>query len=174
MDEPSWMETFRAAYQRTRSAYEEGAGTPSSSISESDRKFLGEIGCSPQELFDLVEDDVTVGEPGLERALGITRVRWEYFQQVERGKAPERMRRMAEFPPPGDTLGGLAWLPRIIAKARGKLRGELPPELMYCCGGDRHFLGEHGLEPDAFLRAVWKAGDRDEEILEYVRRRGVV
>lgn len=174
METPDWVQLFRSAYERTKRAYEDGAGTPSACISEADRRFLGEIGCSPQELFDLVEDDVTVGEPGLEQATRITQVRWEYFQQVEKGRAPERMRRMAEFPAPGEALGGIPWLPRIIAKARGKLRGELPPELMYCCGGDRHFLHEHGLQPDAFLRAVWKAGDRDAEVLEFVRRRGVV
>jgi len=172
MDESSWVEEFRAAYLRTKRAYEEGAGTLPECISESDHRFLGEIGCSPQELFDLVEDDVTVGEPGLERALSITKVRWEYFQQVEGGKAPERIRRMSEFPPPGETLGDIPWLPRIIAKAQGKLKGELPSELMYSCGGDRHFLREHGLEADAFLRAVWKAGDQDNVILDYVRRRG--
>ncbi len=174
MEEPIWVEEFRGAYLRTRRAYEEGAGTPSECISESDRRFLGEIGCSPQELFDLVEDDVTVGEPGLELALRITKIRWAYFQQVERGKAPERMRRISEFPPPGESLGNIPWLPRIIAKARSKLKGELPSELMYSCGGDRHFLREHGLAADAFLQAVWNAGDRDDAILEYVQRRGAV
>ncbi len=172
MKDSSWGETFRAAYERVKRAYEEGAGTPDTCVSREDGEFLAEIGCSAQELFDLVEDDVTVGEPGLEKAIGITRVRYEYFQEVEQGRAPERLCRITDFPPPGATLGGVHWLPRIIAKARAKLTGELPPELMYCCGGDRHFLQEHGLEPDAFLRAVWKAGDRETEILEFVRRRG--
>ncbi|MGE4183165.1 MAG: DUF5069 domain-containing protein [Limisphaerales bacterium] len=172
MEDPIWAEAFRAAYRRARQAYEEGAGSPALAVSEPDREFLGEIGCSPQEIFDFVEDDVTVGEPDLETALRITRVRWEYFQEVEKGQSPGRLQRVQEFPPPGETLGGIPWLPRIISKARAKLRGELPQELMFGCGGDRHFLREHGLAPDRFLEAVWKAGDNDAEILDYVRRRG--
>jgi hypothetical protein len=172
MEEAGWEQQFRDAYQRARAAYEQGADTPAVCVADTDRKLLAEIGCSPQELFDFVEDDVTVGEPGLEKTLAITRVRWEYLSEVERGKAPERIRRTAEFPSPAETLGGIPWLPRIIAKARAKLRGELPPDLMYSCGGDRRFLREHGLEADAFLRAVWRAGEEDGPILEYVQRRG--
>ena len=34
-------------------------------------------------------------------------------------------------------IDGIAWLPRILVKARLKLRGEMPADLMYGCGGDR-------------------------------------
>ena len=167
-----WKAGFREVYERARQAYLEGAGSPQTCIEEGDRAFLAECGCSAQELFDLVEDDVTVGEPGFDRALRITEVRREYFLKVDQGKPPERLRRASEFPSPGETLGGLEWLPRILAKARAKLRGELPPELMYCCGGDRPFLSAHGLDPDGFLRAVWRADDREEEVVSYVKNRG--
>jgi len=168
-----WKASFRNVYERARKAYQDGAGSPQECIEKEDREFLAECGCSPQELFDLVEDDVTVGEPGFDRALRITEVRREYFLNVDQGKPPERMRRASEFPSPGETLGGFEWLPRILAKARAKLRGELPPELMFSCGGDRHFLRTHGLEPDDFLRAVWKAGNREDEVVSYVRSRGL-
>jgi len=63
-----------------------------------------------------------------------------------------------------------ARLPRLIEKAKAKLRGEMPPELMYCCGGDRAFLREHGIHPADFLREVWAAGDDTKKILQYVRQ----
>lgn len=176
MSEATWQDLFRAVYQRARRAYEGGAGTPEACVTGADLKFLDGIGCSAQELFDLVEDDVTMGEPGPETAMKITAVRREYYLDVEKGRAPERVMQVSEFPSRQATLGGIPWLPRILKKAQGKLRGQLPAELMYCCGGDRQFLKAHGLEPDAFLRAVWRAGggaDADAAILEYVQRRGV-
>ena len=69
------------------------------------------------------------------------------------------------------TLGGYAWLPRIIAKARAKLRGEMPPDLMYSCGGDRRFLKSIGADPADFLQQVWEAGDDDQNILDYVNEK---
>ena len=47
---------------------------------------------------------------------------------------------MEQLPAKAAQVDGIAWLPRIIAKARAKLRGEMPPDLMYDCGGDRDFL----------------------------------
>ena len=172
MDDARWEEEFRKIYAKARRAYLDGATDAATCIAAADRPFLAGIGCSAQELFDLVEDDVTVGEPGIDRAVGITRVRREYFREVDGGRASGRTLGAADIPSPSATLGGIAWLPRILAKARAKLRGELPPELMYSCGGDRRFLRDNGLEADAFLKAVWKAGDDEASILDYVRRRG--
>ena len=77
----------------------------------------------------------------------------------------------ADLPTFGDELGGMAYLPRILRKARAKLRGELDPDIMFCCGGDRKFLREHGgIHPADFLRQVWAAGDNDMKIVEFVRR----
>ena len=67
-------------------------------------------------------------------------------------------------------MAGVAWLPRLIAKARAKLRGEMPGELMYGCGGDRAFLRRVNIHPADFLREVWSARDDDEKIIEYVKR----
>jgi len=77
---------------------------------------------------------------------------------------------MDKLPPKDAQLGGIEWLPRIIEKAHAKLRGEMPPELMYCCGGDRAFLREHGIHPADFLREVWAAGDDVQRILSFVRK----
>jgi len=36
-----------------------------------------------------------------------------------------------EFPAKTDEVEGIAWLPRLITKARAKLAGNLPADLMY-------------------------------------------
>ena len=43
---------------------------------------------------------------------------------------PRRME-MEEFPAKTDEIAGIAWLPRLIVKARAKLEGALPADLMY-------------------------------------------
>jgi hypothetical protein len=54
-------------------------------------------------------------------------------------------------------------------KARGKLRGELNSDIMFCCGGDRRFLSNNDIAPADFLRAVWSAGDDDSDIVKFVK-----
>ena len=64
----------------------------------------------------------------------------------------------------------MRYLPRILKKARHKLRGELDPDIMFGCGGDRNFLSSHGdIHPADFLRNVWAAGDDDAKIVAYLR-----
>ena len=67
-------------------------------------------------------------------------------------------------------MAGFAWLPRQIVKARAKLRGEMPAELMYCCGGDRAFFKKVNIDPSDFLRVVWAAREDDHKIIEYVKQ----
>ena len=75
-----------------------------------------------------------------------------------------------DIPAKPEELEGIAYLPRIIAKARAKLRGELDPDLMFSCGGDRSFLKRNGnLHPADFLRRVWAAGDDDAQIAKWVK-----
>jgi hypothetical protein len=57
----------------------------------------------------------------------------------------------------------------LIVKARAKLRGEMPTELMYGCGGDRAFLRKTGIHPADFLRVTWAAGEDDRKIVAYVQ-----
>ena len=70
----------------------------------------------------------------------------------------------------GGKLGDIAWLPRIIIKAKAKLRGELHPDIMFCCQGDMNFLSNHDIHPADFLRVVWAANDDDEKILDYINQ----
>ena len=66
-------------------------------------------------------------------------------------------------------MDGIPWLPRIIKKAEAKLRGEMAPDLMYGCGGDRNFFREHRLNPADFLRHVWAADGDEAKVLAYVK-----
>jgi hypothetical protein len=63
----------------------------------------------------------------------------------------------------------MAYLPRILAKAKAKLRGELDPDLMFGCGGDRAFLARSGgLHLADFLRQVWAADGDDGKIVTWI------
>ena len=84
----------------------------------------------------------------------MTAARRDYFLVVQRGQVSAPALRLDEFPAMEAEVAGLAWLPRIIVKARAKLRGELPAELMYCCGADRKFLLKVHIHPADFLREV--------------------
>jgi hypothetical protein len=75
------------------------------------------------------------------------------------------------MPGKGDAVRDIEWLPRLIPKAKAKLRGELPESLMYCCGGDRNFFKAHDIFPAEFLSLVWRNEHDDKVIVEWVVRR---
>ena len=77
---------------------------------------------------------------------------------------------MSELPLKTDAVDGIAWLPRLMVKARLKLRGEMPSDLMYGCGGDRPFLRRMGTTLPGFLELVRDSGDDDRAIIEAVKR----
>ena len=115
-----------------------------------------------------MEDWSELGEPSFETILAIAEVRYNYFVEEQRRIAPKDVKAPETFPAGHLSLGGFRWLPRIIAKARAKLKGELPPDLMYSCGTDRPFLRKVGIAPQEFLQTVWEAGPNDEAILARV------
>jgi hypothetical protein len=77
----------------------------------------------------------------------------------------------ASLPAKTDAVRGIAWLPRLLPKARAKLRGELPPSLMYGCGGDRRFFREHNILPAEFLALTWRHESDPAAIVDWVIRR---
>ncbi len=163
-----WQDRFREIYERAVAAYKGGVRGADQMFSAETTAFLAFIGGKPQELYDFVEDWCEVGEPSFETVLEITAVRHDFFLQEQRCEASSNVISADSFPSPETSLGGLRWLPRIIAKARAKLHGELPPELMYGCGADRPFLKRVGIHPADFLRLVWEAGGDDQKILRRV------
>jgi hypothetical protein len=171
MQTDDWAVTFREVYDRAVEQYEAGTRDPSSIVSPGDIQFLDSIGCSPQELYDFVEDVCRMGDPSFETVLLITAARRDYFLVVQKGQPSEKTIAMSQLPRKEAESGGFSWLPRIIAKARAKLRGEMPPELMYGCGGDRPFLQKVNIHLADFLRFVWSAEDDDQKIVDYVKER---
>ncbi len=170
MDNYNWAKTFGDHFADALDAYRSGKRDADSMFNPSAREFLQSIGATAQEIFDFVEDTCQGGEPGAETALLVTAARRDYFLVVQKGKHSPHLIDMEALPAKSAELAGIEWLPRIIEKAKAKLRGEMPPELMYCCGGDRAFLREHNVQPADFLREVWAAGSDHQRIVDYVRQ----
>ena len=164
----SWETQFREVYDNAMQLYKAGRRDPENLVSPDQVMFLISIGCIAQELYDFVEDWVEMGDPTFDAVLRITAIRREYFLTEQHGHLLIPPMSNDAFPPRDATLGGFSWLPRIIAKVKAKLRGELPPELMYGCGNDRRFLKSIGTDPEDFLRVIWDIGDDDQKVLEYV------
>ena len=172
-DEPnqSWEKELRTIYEEAVGHYQQGGRRPDRVIPSTGLAFLASSGTTSQELYDFVEDWSEVGEPPFETVAGITAVRRDYFFRIQGGEPSSQKISMESLPPGSSALGGYRWLPRIIAKARDKLRGEMPPDLMYGCGADRPFLRKVGIAPADFLRIVWEAGNDDQAILKAVQTR---
>ncbi|HEX7860649.1 MAG TPA: DUF5069 domain-containing protein [Verrucomicrobiae bacterium] len=171
MSEYDWPIEFRKVYDAGTKRYESGERTPQKLFSKQELEFLASIGCSAQELFDFIDDLARYGEPAYETVLLTTGVRRDYFRLVQNGVTSNKQIDMDKLPAKKDKVDGIEWLPRLIEKARAKLRGEMPPDLMYGCGGDRPFLREMNVELAEFLRMVWMYGDDNRRIVDYVKQR---
>ena len=168
-----WNDEFLALFKRCATVYQAGNHDYEAYYSPRDLAFLAQIGCRTREFFDFIEDFCEDGAPSPGTALLVAAVRRDYFLNVQGGKwldGPLLTR--DNVPSFGEALHGMHYLPRILAKARAKLRGTLDPDLMFGCGGDRNFLRKHGhLHPADFLRQVWAAGDDDEAVARWVSER---
>ena len=167
----NWRATFRKIYEETLTLYQVGHREPNDLMRVSSREFLASIGMKAHEFFDFVEDWQQDGEPDFETILRIAAIRRNYFLEVQGGKNSPQEIPLSAFPSGNLTLGGLPWLPRIIVKARAKLQGKMPQEIMYGCGADRPFLRSVGIHPAEFLQMVWDAGNDDQTIVEHVLQR---
>lgn len=166
----TWNDQFLALFRRCVEEYRNGNDDFHSYYEPEDLAFLSSIGYKPRELFDFVEDLVDGDVPTESTALLVAAVRRDYFLVEQKGVHSDKEITANDVPSRGDSLEGITYLPRIIAKAKAKLRGELHPDLMFSCGGDRAFLRENGdINPADFLRHVWCSGDDDSHIIEYVK-----
>jgi hypothetical protein len=168
MELNAWTKNLRAVYDQATSLYRDGKRDDATYFTEDEKNFLASIGLRPINVYDYVEDFVTSGEPDWETFLLIAAARRDHFLFEQKGLASPEEIRPDQLPPKRATLDGIPWLPRIIEKARCFLEGALCHDIMYCCGGDRHFLREHGLHPADFLKAVARAKDDDQKILSFV------
>jgi hypothetical protein len=166
----TWNDTFLALFDRCSARFQSGDVDFENYYTPAELAFLGEVGCQPREFFDFVEDFCGEGEPSISTALLVAAVRRDYFQTVQKCVPSDVMLTANDIPTFGDELDGMAYLPRLLAKGRAKLRGELDPNLMFGCGGDRRFLRNHGdLHPADFLRHLWAAGDSDQKVVDWIK-----
>jgi hypothetical protein len=165
-----WTQTFHELWDNAVAAYRTGNRNPATYFNANESSFLAGIGCSAQELYDFAEDWCGAQEPTFETALLITAARRDFFLVVQHCQPSRRMIPVSDFPPKDAVVAGFEWLPRQIVKAQAKLRGEMPEELMFCCGGDRAFFKRVNIHPADFLRVVWAARQDDQKIIEYVKQ----
>jgi hypothetical protein len=166
----TWDETFMELFDRCVARYRAGDKDFTGYYSQEDSAFLSSIGYKPREFFDFVEDFADEGVPSPSTALLVASVRRDYFTVIMKGQPGTQVLTRDEIPTFGDEFDGVPYLPRIMAKAMAKLRGELDPDLMYGCGGDRRFLERNGnLHPADFLRQVWAANGDTGKVLQWIR-----
>lgn len=166
-----WAGRFRETYQSGLKRYQAEERNPNRLFDRQESDFLESIGCTRQELFDFIDDGASYGEPDFETALLTAAVRREYFLTEQKGVASPKRVAMESLPAKTAAVEGIVWLPRLLAKARAKLRGEMPDDLMYGCGGDRAFFQEWDICMAEFLRLVWRFDSRDEPVIEWVKAR---
>ncbi len=169
----TWNDRFLALFDRCVATYRGGNTDFGTYYSPEDLAFLSSFGYKPREFFDFVEDFCEEGEPSASDALLIAAARRDYFLTVQNGGSSDRVLTRDNIPGFGDELEGMTYFPRILAKAQAKLRGELDPDLMFSCGGDRNFLQKHGgIHPADFLRHVWAEGDEPAKLAAWVKAQG--
>ncbi len=168
----TWQDTFLALFDKGLARYRGGDTNWQGYFSDEDQAFLSSIGYQPREMFDFIEDFGDGAPLPPAAALLVAAVRRDYFLVVQDGQKSGTFTAAADLPPkPDDSLAGIPYFARILKKARLKLRGELDPEIMFGCGGDRRFLIACDIHPADFLRHVWAAGDDDQKVVALVKAR---
>ena len=164
-----WKPKFRELYHTAQQRYRDGLNAVDNIFEPDEVSFLASLGCSTQELFDFVEDSLNWGDVEYDQVEGVTALRRDYFVNVLASQPASSVIDPAAIPAKKDEIDGIAWLPRLIVKARAKLSGELHPDLMYGCGGDRPFLRERNSNLVDFLKVTLNAGDDDQAIINYIK-----
>jgi hypothetical protein len=164
-----WYEPLRDLFESAIAKYQKGDRGAETYFDAAGRAYLAGMGQTPQEIYDFAEDHARGGEPDWETVLLISAVRRDYFLVEQKGIRSPRVVDMAALAPKDAALDGIPWLPRLIQKAEAKLRGEMPADLMYDCGGDRKFFADFGRHPADFLRVTWAAKGDTQKILRFVR-----
>lgn len=170
----NYQETFKELYDKSVELYKSGNTDKSTWFNEEELAFIASNGWRVQDFFDYGEDVVLESVPTYEMAQSIEQVRRDYFLHIQNSEASEHRLDPSTLPSKQDAIGGINWLPRIIPKAIGKIKGELVDDTMYCCGGDRQFLSTNDIHPAEFLRLVWANLDNHQAIVDFVKQRSPV
>jgi hypothetical protein len=169
MSEKNWEQELKDIYHNAVDRYLQGGHTADSLFNPGEVIFLTSIGHTAQEVYDFAEDKVKDGEPDWETFLLIAAARRDYFLVEQDGEYSSSIVESDSLPSKEDEVEGIVWLPRIIEKAKAKLRGEMNPDLMYGCGGDRRFFRDNNVHPADLLRHVWAADGDDQKVIAYVK-----
>ena len=165
----TWQQTFRNLYDKALVKYRNEHSNLNLFFTPREVKLLQEMGAKPIEMFDFAED---CSDLDADTALLIVAARRDYFRTMQKGTLTSKTIGEDKLPSKEAKLEGIPWLPRILAKASARLRGELPDDVMYCCAGDRKFLRTHDVHPADFMRAVWAAKGNDQKVLIYLKNGG--
>jgi len=126
-----WKIQFREVFDAGVHRRKEGCNEPGAMFGPDEVAFLESIGCSAQEMFDFCDDYVGWDDVIYEHIVELQAVRHDHFKNGLNSQPAIRCMEMHEFPPKDAEVEGIAWLPRLIVKARAKLAGQLPADLMY-------------------------------------------
>ncbi|MFO7725234.1 MAG: DUF5069 domain-containing protein [Oceanipulchritudo sp.] len=173
-DHTTFQKPLKALWEKAVRLYREGNRDSSTFFDADESAFLASIGHSPQEVFDFAEDYVNGEDPDFETFLLVAAIRRHYFLHDMKGERTGNMVDTGDLPPKDASARGIEWLPRIIPKARAKLRGEMSDDLMFGCGGDRKFFRTNNIHPAEFLTFVMQHIDDDDAIIDFVVRRSKI
>lgn len=165
----TWNDQFLNLFDQCVALYRAGNHDYHTYYDAAAAELLNEIGYGPREFFDFIEDFCEFGTPSPSSALLIAAVRRDFFHEIMKKTDGSRSVKSGDIPSRGEALAGIPYLPRILAKARAKLRGDLDPDMMFGCGGDRGFLQRAGnIHPADFLRHVWASNGDDAKIVSWL------
>ncbi len=145
---------LKVLWDKALVAYLDGGRSAEEFFDEEELLFLSLIGINSYDIYDHVEDYVRYQEPNFLSFLLVAAALRDHFLFVQKQSDRRYLITDTMLPLKTDAYENVPGLPRIVAKAYAKLKGELHPTLMYGCSGDRKFLKPYGLHPVDFLRAV--------------------
>ncbi|MEL0005361.1 MAG: DUF5069 domain-containing protein [Opitutales bacterium] len=155
-------------WQHAVELYQSGHTTAATFPIDEEIPGLENLGLTKMDVFDYAEDWCLHQEPDFLTFLLVHYERWKYFTEIQQSVPSSDRLDPSKLPGKEEAAEGIVWLPRILPKARAKLRGELPPEVMYGCGGDRHFFQTNHVHPAQFLSVIRELGDNDQAIIDWV------
>jgi hypothetical protein len=164
----NYQQSLKTIWTDSVAKYIAGHQKPAGFLDEATLAELATYGLNLMDVFDYVEDFAGRGDPSFEIFLTICEARRDYFLTEQNGRLSEKRLDSSTLPAKDSEVRGIAWLPRIMPKVIAKLRGELPSETMYGCGGDRSFFKANNIHPAEFLRIAWAYENEPEELIDWV------
>ncbi len=166
-----YQQRLHSLWEKAVDLYKSGQRGAASYFNDEEKDWLAANGITPQEIYDFAEDFTNYNEPDFLTFALISDIRRNYFLQEMEGRPTGKTVDPANYPAKDLEVDGIAWLPRLIQKAKAKLRGELDSNTMYGCSGDRNFFRTHDIHPSEFLFFVSRHMNDDQAIVNWVKPR---